>query len=388
MRFHWTILLLGAAAWAAQHPAVEDAWSLLAKGDRPQALRVLKEIIAADPQNASARLLLGSVLQEAGDRDGAIAQLKEALRLRPQSAEAHNALGEAYNAFGDTAAARSLFEKAVSLDPKFAPARVNLGALLVAAGELEAAAQHLDRAIALLGRQRDAAYAHYLRAKVYAEQEDVTNTAAQLQLAVSRRPDYAEAWSDLGDARKTLMDDKGALAALERAVSLAPHDSVAQTRLGSLYLAQHQPHQAVLHLQEAARLDPQNQTTLYSLQRALREDGQPAQADEVKKQLGELLHHKDRDDQDLVTGLELNNQGAALEKAGDLQGAAEKYRAALAALPDHVGIRVNYAIALLRLGRWKEGLAELRDAVRREPDNPLYKAALADALKQAPPQFR
>jgi len=102
---------------------------------------------------------------------------------------------------------------------------------------------------------------------------------------VTLRPDFAEAWSDLGDARKTLLDDAGALAAFERAVALAPDDAVAQTRLGSQYLDEGKAHLAVAHLQEAARLDPKNQSTLHSLQRALREDGQAAQADAIKRKL-------------------------------------------------------------------------------------------------------
>lgn len=61
-----------------------------------------------------------------------------------------------------------------------------------------------------------------------------------------------------------------------------------------------------------------------------------------------------------------------------------KYRAAVGLLPDHTGIRVNYAVALLRLGQWQQGLAKLREAVRREPGNALWKAALDDALRQGP----
>ena len=45
------------------------------------------------------------------------------------------------------------------------------------------------------------------------------------------------------------------------------------------------------------------------------------------------------------------------------------------------------AVALLRLGLWKEGLAELREVCRREPDNALFKAALEDAVSQAPVEF-
>ncbi|MBZ5594277.1 MAG: tetratricopeptide repeat protein [Acidobacteriia bacterium] len=371
----------------AQRKPIEDAWDLAIKGQRPQAIRLLNHMIKDNPRDADARLLLGSLLQEEGERTESIAQLTEAVRLRPRSAEAQNALGEALNAFGDVKAARAPFEKAVSLDPRFAQAHVNLGMILLEAGESDAAAKHLDRAIGLLGHKPDAAYAHYLRAKVCTEQNDVPKAAAQLQEAVTLRPDLAEAWSDLGDARKTLSDDAGALTAFERAVSLAPDDAVAQTRLGAEYLNQGKAHLAAAHLQEAARLDPTNQSTLYSLQRAFREDGQEEQADAIKKKLAEMLREKDKADQNLLAGIQLNNQGADLERAGNLPAALEKYRAAVALLPDHVGIRVNFAVALLRLAEWQQGLAEMREAVRREPGNALWKAALDDALKQAPAEF-
>jgi tetratricopeptide (TPR) repeat protein len=264
---------------------------------------------------------------------------------------------------------------------------VNLGLILVDAGEFEAAAAQLDRALELLGSKPDAAYPHYLRAKVYSATNEVAKAAAHLQQAVALRPDFAEAWSDLGDARNTLGDDQGALDALERAVTLAPDDSIAQTRLGAKYLESGKPHLAVGHLQAAARLNPRNQSTLYSLQRALRADSQVDQAEVVKKRLADLLVEKDRLDQASLTAIQINNQGADLEKAGNLAAALEKYRAARNLLPDHMGIRANLAVALLRLGQWREGLAELREISQREPGNALYKAALEDALWQAPVEF-
>jgi len=379
--------LVATGVLLAQRKPVDDAWDLLMKKQRPEAVHLLREIIAKNPADADARLLLGSVLQEDGDGPGSIEQLTEAVRLRPKSAEAQNALGEALNAFGDRKAAREPFAKAVALDPSLADARVNLGLVLVDAGEFDAAGVQLERALELMGRKPDAAYPHYLLAKVWTARNEVAKAASHLNEAVSLRPDFAEAWSDLGEARNTLGDDSGALAALERAVSLAPDDAVAQTRLGSQYLAQGKAHLAAGHLQEAARRDPENQSTLYSLQRALRADGQVEEADTVKAKLAELLLEKDRADQAFLAAIQLNNQGAELQKKGDLAGALGKYRAARTLLPEHTGIQVNLAIALLRMGQWKEGLAELRDAVRREPTNALWRGALADALSQAPVEF-
>src|SRR6185312_11871113 len=139
--------------------------------------------------------------------------------------------------------------------------------------------------------------------------------------------DFAEAWSDLGEARKTELDDAGALADFKRSVDLSPGDAVAQTRLGSEYLNQGQPHAAVPHLEEAARLSPKDQSALYNLQLALREDGHAEQAEAIKQKLAKMLRAKDRAAQNALAAIQLNNQGAALEKAGDLRGALEKYRA-------------------------------------------------------------
>jgi protein O-GlcNAc transferase len=367
----------------AQKPAVETAWQLIAQGKRDQAVTLLRDLIKADPRNADARLLLGSVMMENGQRSESIAQLTEAVRLRPKSAEAHNALGEAYIAFGEATAARPEFERAVELDPRHAQAHVNLAAILLEQGEAQRAIPHLDQAIRLFGPRPDAADPHYLRAKIYSEERDAAKAVSELQQAVELRPDFAEAWSDLGEARKSLSDDKGALSAFRRAVVLSPEDPVAQARIGSQLLDTGAAHEAVAHLDEAVRLDPKNQSALNALQRALRQDGQLERAEAAKKKLAELIRDRDEGDQKLVTALEINNRGAELEKAGDVRGALEKYRAAMELLPEHAGIRVNLAVALLKLGNWEEGVSQMRQALRRDPSNTQVQKALEDALAQA-----
>jgi protein O-GlcNAc transferase len=363
---------------------VETAWDLLRRGERKEAVRTLNQIVEAQPGDADARLLLGSILAEDHDRAGAIAQLTEAVRLRPQSAEAHNALGEAFNGFGETRSARGEFEKAVALDPAFAQAQVNLGQVLMLEGKFGPAAQPLDHALHLFGGKPDAAYAHYLRAKVNTDRNEIHQAAEHLTAAVLLQPDFAEAWSDLGEARKTLGDSDGALTAFEKAVAAGPEDAVAQYRLGSEYFHRGEARLALPHLQKALALNPEDQSTLYVLQSALRHEGQLEQASRVKEDLAELLRKRDQAAEDELVAVQLNNQGAAFEKAGNLDRAIEKYRAALALAPEHVGFRVNFAAALLRVGNWREGTAELKDALRRDPENMRIKAALDDALRHAP----
>lgn len=374
-----------ALAWAslAQEPEIETAWRLVAQGKRGEAVSLLRGLVTKDPRNADPRLLLGSLLMEAGAGPESIAQLSEAVRLRPKSAEAHNTLGEAYNFFGETKSARVEFERAVELDARHAQAHVNLAAALLSEGDAQSALHHLNQAIQLLGQKPEAGYPHYLRAKVHSDRRDFAKAAADLGRAVALKPDFAEAWSDFGESRKNLSDASGALTAFRKAVELRPDDPVAETRLGSALLDGGKAHDAVPYLEQAVRLDPHDQSALNALQRALRQDGQSERADAVKKQLSELLRARDQADQNLVTAIELNNRGAELEKNGDLSGALERYRAAAKLRPDHVGIQINLAVALLKLGHWDEGITQMRDAVRRDPGNTELQKALEDALAQA-----
>jgi Flp pilus assembly protein TadD len=381
----WQFLLAAAGVgilFAQQ--GLDRAWDLAAKGQRPQAIQLLHDLLKNDPQNGDAHLLLGSLLMEADQREESIEQLQIAARLKPSSSDAANALGEALNRFGDTASARAAFEKAVALKPDNGIAQMNLGQVLVATGDVEKAASHLDRAIQLLDASDETADARYMRAKLFAARNEPEKASEQLEKAVSIRPAFAEAWSDLGQARSAMEDDAGALTAFEHAVRANPKDSVAQYRLGAAYLKQTKAHLAVDHLKAAHELSPEDQSILNSLQMALRQDGRPEEANQVKRQLADLLLQKDRANQNQLMGVKLNNEGAALEKSGNLPGALAKYKEASILYPAHLGIRLNYAVALLRLGRWKEGLEELHQTMLRDPKNTRVRKALKDALTQAP----
>jgi superkiller protein 3 len=369
---------------SGQQSKLEQAWKLAANGQRGEAIHVLQTLIVVEPRNTDARLLLGSLLMEEGDQQSSIAQLTTAVEERPHSAEAQNALGEAYNKFGDTAAAKTAFENAVAIKPDYGVGQLNLGQVLVLQGDLVSAAKHLDRAVALLGQTADAADAHYFRARIFSAQNQPHAAATQLEAAVRLRADFAGAWSDLGQVRAQLLDDSGAVTAFEHAVTANPNDAIAQYRLGAEYLDQGKIGPAIDHLRHAYELNPSDQSTLNALQMALRQSGDVDGADRLKHQLAELLRDRDRINQNKLKAVQVNNEGAALEKSGDLRGALAKYRDAAQLDPGHAGIRTNYGVALLRLGQWSEGLDELHQALQLDPHNEQIRAALKDALSQAP----
>ena len=195
-------------------------------------------------------------------------QLKVSAEKQPTSAEAQNALGEALDENGQFEPAREAFARALKLKSSYGQAYSNLGLVCLQLNDVTGAASNLDRAIALLGKSSDAAFALYLRAKIYSKQNENERALQALNRAVILRPDLAEAWSDLGAARKLALDDKGALAAFERAAALKPDDAVAEYRLGSEYLQQDKPSLAVEHLKLAYQQNSKDQSTLNSLQTA------------------------------------------------------------------------------------------------------------------------
>ena len=107
---------------------------------------------------------------------------------------------------------------------------------------------------------------------------------------------------------------------------------------------------------------------------ALRKTGHAEEAKAIEKQIAALKEQNSRASEVGLAASDLNNEGIQLEKSGNVRGALAKYRAALDLDPTGYAFRLNYALALCRLDRWQNGIAELRDVLRVDPDN-------ADAAK-------
>lgn len=364
-------------------PTLERARVLFRSGEFAQAEAMLRPILTSDPGNGDAHLLLGESLAMQDQRSAAIEELSTAVRLQPNSAAAYNILGTVLARFLETDAAQKAFTRAIELDPHLPDARVSLALLLAQSGNLTGAGEQLDAAIQLEGTKPGVAVPRYLRGKVDLEQNDFVKASAELQAAVRVRPNYPEAWFLLGVARRAQLDNAGALDAFKRAAELTPHDFHAQYELGSEYLRLGKPREAVLCLKKALLLSPDDWAALYKLQRALRQAGDTAEADKDDARLRQLVHQDDQAGQHSMEAKRDDDEGVALEQQGDLLGALEKYRAASELVPEQDGYRLNFALALCRLNRWDEGISEMREIVRRDPNNADAQRALYIAQDKA-----
>src|SRR5713226_6754625 len=84
---------------ASGQSSLEKARELVSIGSFDKAEAILRQAIAADPNNIDARVLLGTTLALRGVRGEAIEQLAEAVQLSPSSANAHNEFGMVLSRF-------------------------------------------------------------------------------------------------------------------------------------------------------------------------------------------------------------------------------------------------------------------------------------------------
>ncbi len=362
---------------------LEAAKKLIAQGSSRQAIALLRNLVDRKPGDADARLLLGAALAMAGMRSEAVSELLEAVRLRPDFAPAYNTLGMALSRFAELEAARQAFEKAIELDPRLVEAHVNLALVLAQSKQLDLAHDHVTRAIEIQGNTCAAAYSYYIRGKICMEQKRPEKAGADFEKAIQLRSDYGEAYLELGLSRRVLLDETGAVRAFEKAVQLMPDHPMARYCLGREYLGQGKARQAVEQLGKASRLQPDDSATLYNLNRALRANGQLEEANRVEQKILEVLRLREKIAANSMTAPMLNNEGVELEKAGKVAAALEKYRAALELDPTHPGFRLNLALALCRLGRWEQGISELKEILRLDPNNAEATRALYIAMEEA-----
>ncbi|MFT7462504.1 MAG: tetratricopeptide (TPR) repeat protein [Pseudohongiellaceae bacterium] len=153
-------------------------------GQPERAREELEHAVSLAPLDSAALSLLARVSFELGDGGRGLELLQEVVAIHPEDAASQTALGLAYFQLGEVSASYQAFMAAVDSDPMRPSAHAGLGRLLSAVGELEGAATAYRTALDLSGDQSGAgmhvsighvlreldrpeeAYEHYLLARL------------------------------------------------------------------------------------------------------------------------------------------------------------------------------------------------------------------------------
>lgn len=179
----------------------------------------------------------------------AIPFFERSLRLRPDYVPALIWLGDAYLTQNRTDAAEPLFTKALSLQPTNASALYGLGRAALAKQDYSQAVAYLERALALAPQ---ASRIQYPLAMAYRGKGDTAQAEAHLRRrgdieipltdplmsALSKLPESASSYEVQGAEALEQRDWPAAVAALRKAIELAPDNAFSRLNLGTaLYLS-------------------------------------------------------------------------------------------------------------------------------------------------------
>jgi tetratricopeptide (TPR) repeat protein len=200
----------------------------LLQGRIDDSVTVLKRLVAANPNDGQAYLLLCRGFYAEEHIDEAISACENAVRANARNSEAQDWLGRAYGVKADHAGplqgfllardVRAAFEAAVASDPGSSAAVGDLSEYYVAAppvvgGGLDKADELADRCLARMPQQ-----AHRIRALVAEKRKDYGTAEREFQAAVdvAKRPD---AWVDLGGFYERRKQPDRAVEAIEHGLA-------------------------------------------------------------------------------------------------------------------------------------------------------------------------
>jgi len=201
-------ILSAIAACSAIAGADETAPALLAAGKVDEAIAQLHGQISSAPNDAVAHNLLCRAYFTLGDWDRGISSCERAVSLAPDNSQYHLWLGRLYGEKADKAGVfaaarlagkvRDQFEAAVKLNPNSVDARSDLAEFYLEApgivgGGRDKAEQQANSLQAL-----DPARAHWVNARIAEKKKDFAKAEREYRAAIDSSHGSASAWLNLG----------------------------------------------------------------------------------------------------------------------------------------------------------------------------------------------
>jgi predicted TPR repeat methyltransferase len=206
---------------------------------------------------------------------------------------------------------------------------------------------------------------------VHRELGKLDDAVASYNKAIALKPDYAEAYSNLGLVHKELGEPDHAVTNFHKAIAIKPDYADAYSNLGNAFQDLGKFDEAVDSYNKAIDIKPDFVEAYSNLGNALKELGQLDEAVEsfhkaiaIKSDYAEAHY----------------NMGTALKGLGQLDKAVASYNNAIDIKPDYVEAYSNLGITFQVLGKLDEAVASFGRALEIMPENAKTSVALSHSL--------
>jgi protein O-GlcNAc transferase len=193
-----------------------------------EAEAIYRQILAADPSNASALHLLGVLANQLGHPQASIELISQAIQVEPNAASFHSNLGVAYQGLGRLEEAASSYARALALQPGHVDALNNQGVVLQALGQSEAALASFERSLKLRPNHAETVTNAAISLRILGR---LGEAEAMLRRALKLQPKYAEALTNLASTIQLAGRLDDAAVAWRRAMELCPDSATAHSGL-------------------------------------------------------------------------------------------------------------------------------------------------------------
>jgi tetratricopeptide (TPR) repeat protein len=298
-----------------------------------RAFELAQQALALDDSLPVAHSTLSMVYEQKQQYDQALAESERAIALEPNNADSYVMQAEVLNWAGRPDEALRMVEQAMRLNPRYPPLYLlELGAAYSLTGRYAEAVATLKETIS---RSPNFMTAHFILAFSYLGQ-----------------------WASQQNADAQTLEQ--ALAAAQRVIALNDSFSAGHGVLGAVYLWQKQYELAMVEMEQAIALEPNNATGYAGLAQVLSRVGRSEEAIEMIEQAS---RRKPRGaaDQHLYT------VGSAYDLAGRPEEAIAPLKRFLSRYPNILGAHLTLAAVYSELGRKAETRAEAAEVLRLNP---------------------
>ena len=290
---------------------------------------------------------------------------------------------------GQLAEAENFYRQVLAGDRNHFGSLHHLGIIALQRGQPQAAIEPIGRAIAIDGRNPEC---HYNIAFAFQSLGRLNEAAGHYREAIRLKPDYVDAYTNMGNVLLQTGANVEAIATYERVIALRP-TAEAHCNLANVFARSGRLDDAVAHFQRALTLKPELVAAHNNLANALAALGRPDEAlthfqkalaldpklVEAYVNLGNVLLAQGKQDEAAAhfhRALAINpnfpdahaNLGNVFLAQGRLSDAAQSYQRALSIKPDLPEPNNNLGIVLSAQGDFAEAARRFQIAIARKPD--------------------
>jgi tetratricopeptide (TPR) repeat protein len=245
------------------------------QSDYPETVRTLSKVVAANPADSAARTMLGMAYYATDAYANAVHTIAPLGELAMHDPGLRYTWAAALSKLGEKKEATIVLD-GIEKGKLSTETLMLVGQLWFDIGDYSRAVEVLHRAL-----QMDASLpkAHFYSGLAQLRADHFTEAAAEFKAELDLVPGDPDAEYDLGFAYLQQSQRELAADLFRTVISSHPEHANAQYQLGKILLDGGNVKEAILHLEQAARLSPQADYVHYQLQAAYRKDSRKEEAD-------------------------------------------------------------------------------------------------------------